>query len=249
MHVNFISGWRNCLVFCLFFFQTYRNLARTYKRTVFFFLPQFDTFFCFFLEWKIFSVFFSDGKYFSRPLLPKFCGAFLSFVRQIFRFFFGFMIFFSGRNFRIFQFTFWILTGKILFFFSLAKIFFLELNFAVFSSGTFFFSGCFQDFFHGQFQTSRAEYSFFFSGKKISTLRGHVLVFFLISLCSAVGTLWPNAAGWTLFHCGWFWLTFKKSNFIVCQSFRRLKVTTETSYFFRDFMEPYARMPPEKKYW
>ena len=158
------------------------------------------------------------------------------------------MIFFSGRNFRIFQFTFWILTGKILFFFFSGKDFFSWVEFCCFFLGHIFFLGLFSRFFFtASFKLLVQNILFFFSGKKISTLRGHVLVFFLISLCSAVGTLWPNAAGWTLFHCGWFWLTFKKSNFIVCQSFRRLKVTTETSYFFRDFMEPYARMPPEKK--
>ena len=165
-----------------------------------------------------------------------------------FRFFFGFMIFFSGRNFRIFQFTFWILTGKILFFFFLwQRFFFLSWILLFFPRAHFFSRAVFKIFFTASFKLLVQNILFFFSGKKISTLRGHVLVFFLISLCSAVGTLWPNAAGWTLFHCGWFWLTFKKSNFIVCQSFRRLKVTTETSYFFRDFMEPYARMPPEKK--
>ena len=137
---------------------------------------------------------------------------------------------------------------NIVFFFS-GKDFFSWVEFCCFFLGHIFFLGLFSKFFSRPVSNFSCRiFFFFFSGKKISTLRGHVLVFFLINLCSAVDTLWPNAAGWTLFHCGWFWLTFKKSNFIVCQSFRRLKVTTETSfYFFRDFLEPYARMPPEKK--
>ena len=77
--------------------------------------------------------------------------------------------FFSRVEFLEFLGTFWILTGKILIFFSGKDIFFSGWILLFFSRAHFFFSGCFQDFFLGQFQN--------FSGRILKIFSGSIFFF------------------------------------------------------------------------
>ena len=119
----------------------------------FFFYPRklkvpnkqfFVTFFGFFLGWK----------YFSRPLSQYLFGHSEVFSDRFSGFFSGKIFFFSFRkkNFKVF-FYFW--REKLLFFF--LGFSFSLVKFCCFFSGTFCFSGSFQNFVSGSLKSSRAE--------------------------------------------------------------------------------------------
>ena len=114
------------------------------------------------------NVFWYFSWFFSRPLFFIFLGQSEVFSGTFSNFFSGWFFFFLGQKFMNFK-VFFPFGRENLKYFSRAKNFFFGLNFAVFSWAQIFFSGCFQDFFLGQFVN--------FSGRILKLFSGSI--FFL----------------------------------------------------------------------
>ena len=99
----------------------------------------------------LFLIFFSGGKYFSRPLFFKFSRAVCSFLGHIFRFFHGLNLFFTRAEFlELFQFS----RGKVCIFFSGKDFFISGRILPFFSRAQFFLLGQFSIFFSASFKSS-----------------------------------------------------------------------------------------------